>query len=353
MKKYSLLFIKIFILVIIFSCTDSSCQDEYSGKIKPVLITRKVAHDADDPAIWYNSSSPENSLVLGTDKHNSNGRLYVFDLSGGIIAEKTVSGLKYPNNVDVEYGFRFPDDMCDIAVVTERGRNAIRIFSLPDMKPLDHGGIPVFENERYRRPMGVSLYRRATDGKIFAILSRKAFAKTDHYLWQYELTAQADGSIGAKFVRAFGKFSGIKEIEAIVVDDSLGFVYYSDEGYGIHKYAADPNAAGANDELACFGRTDFKADVEGIAIYQTGRSSGWIIVSDQQADRFNIYDREGSGKNRHDHRLVTRVKLSTHGSDGCDVISFPLNGVFQNGLFVAMSDDKTFQFYHPADIFSN
>ncbi len=42
-------------------------------------------------------------------------------------------------------------------------------------------------------------------------------------------------------VRKFGLFSGKKEIESIAVDDALGYVYYSDEGYGVRKYYADPS----------------------------------------------------------------------------------------------------------------
>ena len=34
-------------------------------------------------------------------------------------------------------------------------------------------------------------------------------------------------------------------LEAIAVDQQLGFVYYSDETVGIRKYAADPDGADA------------------------------------------------------------------------------------------------------------
>lgn len=45
------------------------------------------------------------------------------------------------------------------------------------------------------------------------------------------------------------------EIEAVAVDDALGYVYYADEGDGIHKWHADPDHPEANRELAVFGRT--------------------------------------------------------------------------------------------------
>lgn len=48
--------------------------------------------------------------------------------------------------------------------------------------------------------------------------------------------------------------------------------------------------------------------------------------------------------NPHDHPLLGVVKLLTDKSDGSDVTAAKLPG-FPGGLFVAMSTDRTFQFY--------
>lgn len=86
-------------------------------------------------------------------------------------------------------------------------------------------------------------------------------------------------------VRKFGTWSGKKEIESVAVDDELGFIYYSDEGVGVRKYAADPE--------------------------------------------------------------LRVVKVAAHFSAGSDV---PLNAQFPHGMFVAMSDNKTFQYYRWEDM---
>ncbi|MEL6276073.1 MAG: phytase, partial [Bacteroidota bacterium] len=87
------------------SCTEQEPKVPENGqKIAPTLRTEPVQFDTDDPAIWYNANDPANSLILGTDKEVGGG-LYVFDLDGKILTDKTVYGLSYPNNVDVEYGF--------------------------------------------------------------------------------------------------------------------------------------------------------------------------------------------------------------------------------------------------------
>ena len=64
------------------------------------------------------------------------------------------------------------------------------------------------------------------------------------------------------------------EIEAVAVDDGLGYVYYADEERSIHKWHADPDAPGANRELAEFGMDGFAGDREGIVEGRRGGATG-------------------------------------------------------------------------------
>ena len=285
------------------------------------------------------------SLVLGTDKH-TNGGLYVFDLNGRIIKDKVIR-LQRPNNVDVAYGFKLNGREFDIAVVTERETNKLRIFSVPDMKAVDNGGIPVFEGEEKAGPMGIALYTRPTDNSIFAIVSRKS-GPPENYLWQYRLVDDGVGKIKGEVVRKFGNYSGKKEIESVAVDNEPGYVYYSDEMYGVHKYFADPAKGDA--ELALFGSGDFKEDIEGISIYKTQGDKGYILISNQQANQFMVYPREGSKNNKNDHKLIKAVDLSTQSSDGSEVTNIDLGPAYPRGLFVAMSEEKVFKFFDWRDI---
>lgn len=338
-------------LLSVLSCADKGSDNKVTDDaVKPVFITEPTKHDTDDPAIWVNPENIGESLIIGTDK-NVDGALYVYDLEGKIQKEKVVRGLKRPNNVDIEYGLEIGDKVVDIAVTGERITHNMRVFSLPDMKAIDGGGIPVFvgqSGEETRDLMGVSLYKRPSDGAIFAIMGRKTGPTDGTYLWQYRLNGNADGTVSAELVRKFGKFSGKKEIESIAVDDELGFVYCSDEGVGVRKYYADPDKG--NDELALFANKEFAYDNEGISIYDAGNGRGYILVSDQQANEFHIYPREGSGGNPHSHPLIKQAKVSTNESDGSEMSSLAFNENFPNGLFVAMSDDRTFHLYRWEDI---
>lgn len=340
------------LLVFVAAILALSCESKPKIKanaIKPVLSTEPVRFDTDDPAIWIHPEDVTKSLVVGTDK-NEDGGLFVFDMKGKILPEKTISGLKRPNNVDLLQNVVLGQDTVDIVVTGERLTHQMRVFTFPDMKAIDNGGIPMFEGEtkaEHRDLMGVALYHRKADGKVFVIMGRK-IGPSGEYLWQYELKSNGNGSVSAELVRKFGAFSQLKEIEAIAVDANLGYIYYSDENAGVRKYYADPEKG--NEELAFFGQNDFADDHEGISIYQSSDSTGFVIVSDQQANAFNIYRREGDVKNQHKHTLLKKVYVSTMESDGSEVTSVPMGTDFPKGLFVAMSDDKTFQYYRIEDL---
>ncbi|KPM32859.1 3-phytase [Croceitalea dokdonensis DOKDO 023] len=314
-----------------------SCHRSKLPPIPPEVVTESTVNDTDDPAIWVNAKNPAQSIVFGTDKE-TNGAIYAFDLNGKIIGDKTIRNIKRPNNVDIEYGFQLNDSTTtDILVFTERERKQIRLFSVPDMKALDGGGFPVFQDATatgHDLPMGISLYKSPKDSTVYAIVGRKSGPQTD-YIHQYALRSDSVG-VKAQLVRTFGTFSGQKEIEAIAVDDALGWVYYADEGVCIRKYYAEPSMG--NSEVSCFGGEYFLEDIEGIAIATYNNGKGHIIVSNQQKGEFNIFSRESN-------EFLKAVNLSTMETDGCEVVTVPLNDTFSSGLFVAMNDEKNFYFY--------
>lgn len=313
--------------------------------LKPTVITEPTPHDTDDPAVWVHPTDPSKSLVIGTDKEVGGG-LYAYNLNGKII-NKFIN-MQRPNNVDIAYGLDINGKRTDIAVVTERKAQTIRIFSLPDLKPIDNGGIPIFEGETgegERDGMGIALYthlKDSTSRNIYAIVGRKSGA-SGSYLWQYKLSGKSDGTVSAEVIRKFGKYSGKKEIEAIAVDNELGFVYYSDETQGIRKYYADPEKG--NEELTFFGKSDAKRDHEGIAIYKTDKEKGYILVSNQQKNTFLVYKREGTEQKPHDHTLVAEIPVSTVECDGADAVNLNFNGKFPKGFLVAMSNGNVFHLY--------
>jgi 3-phytase len=318
-------------------------QDPLAVAVKPLRATEAVRHDPDDPAIWINRADPARSLVIATVKVAApDGALAVFALSGQL--RQTISGLNRPNNVDVEYGLDVAGTPTDIAVATERIGRRLRVFAIPPDGVLREVTSPALQvltgaSGDQGAPMGIGLYRRPRDGMIYAIVAPKQGPRTN-YLWQYRLHDDGAGRVTATLVRRFGNFVGSREIEAVTVDDELGYVYYADENAGIHKWRADPDAAGADRELALFGTTGYQRDREGLGVYARPDGTGYLVSVDQlpNESRFHVYRREGEPGRPHDHsRTLATFTIGADSTDGLDVTSTPLGPEFPDGLLVAMN----------------
>jgi 3-phytase len=298
--------------------------------LKPTVATEPVGTDPDDPAIWVHPRQPEKSLVLGTNKAavSDGGALYVFGLEGKI--RQVSPGLDRPNNVAVSGS---------LAVVTERLKSRLRFFRLADSeKPLtDAGALPVFVGEKgdFAAPMGVAFYLRPRDRALFAIVGRKS-GPASGYLeqWQLQTTgAQVTGTL----VRRFGSYSGKKEIESIAVDDAAGLVYYSDEGFGVRCWPADPAAPDANRERCVFAPTGWQGDHEGIAFW-----GKYVVCTDQITGGSLYYGFEKV--NPKIPRFV--IRGGADATDGIEIVDRPLGKRFPHGILVAMnSGPKNFLYY--------
>lgn len=337
--------------VVLAACNATTPKtEETAARVQPVYVTEPVQYDTDDPAIWVDKNNPTNTLILGTDK-DADGGLYAFDLKGKIIANKVVKPLQRPNNTAMAYGLAVADSTMDIVVVAERLSHKIRVYRLPDMQPVDNGGIDAFVGEtgtEFRDLMGIACYTNPENNQVYVIAGRKNGPTDGTYLWQYHLTANDSGTVEASLVRKFGKFSGQKEIEAIAVDNELGYIYYCDENVGVRKYYANPEKG--NEELALFGTKDFTEDNEGIAIYETGKGKGYIFISDQQATQLAVFAREGTEGNANEHKLLGYVPYEALETDGIEIYSDSLNSDFPQGILVAMSEGKTFHLYSMKDL---
>jgi 3-phytase len=349
----------VLLLLAVASC--GSPPPTEAPALLPVRATGVVPHDPDDPAIWVHPTDPRRSLILATDKVAAVGGLHVFDLDGHL--RQSLAPLDRPNNVDVEYGLQSPAGPIDVAVVTERLQHRLRLFQVPadggPVQDLAPAGLPVLEGQtgEAAEPMGIAVYKRPRDGAVFAIVAPKTGGGTD-YLWQYHLTIAAEGPV-ARLVRRFGRFSGLGpqpgeagEIEAVVVDDELGYVYYADERYGIRKWHADPEHPQAATELAVLGRTGYLGDREGLALHRRADGSGYLVSSDQVpgGSRLMIYSRGGGTGGPHEQPILHVVPTTADETDGLDVSSVPLPG-FADGLLVMMnSTPRNFLLFAWSDV---
>jgi 3-phytase len=318
-----------------------------AARLAPLRVTEPVPDDPDDPAIWRHPTDPSKSLIIGTNKVAAPaGALVVFGLDGRI--RQTIAGLDRPNNVDVELGVRLGGAPVDIAVTTERYQHRLRVYAIDagGSGLTELGRVPVLNGETGDRaePMGIALYRRPSDGAVFAVVSPKSGGAV-YYLWQYRIEGDETGGVRGTLVRRFGAFSergpepgAAGEIEAVVADDELGYVYYADERFGIHKWHADPDHADAGRELAVFGLTGYRLDREGLALYAQPGGRGYLVSTDQipQGTVLKFYPRDGKAGAPHVHDVAFEVATTADETDGIDVTSSDLPG-FPGGLLVAMN----------------
>ena len=69
------------------------------------------------------------------------------------------------------------------------------------------------------------------------------------------------------------------------------------------------------------------------------------MVSDQQANNFIVYKREGESTNPHEHQMIAKIPFSTVECDGADAVNFNFGKTFPNGVFVTMSNGNVFHYY--------
>jgi 3-phytase len=345
------------VAALIVGCRGASAPAAAPSLLRPALVTAPAGEDADDPAIWVNRAHPERSLVLGANKAAAPaGALVVYDLSGAV--RQRIDGLDRPNNVDVEYGFRLGGTRIDVAVLTERYQRRLRAYRIePDGTLVDAsslGGLRVFDGEPGERgaPMGIALYRRPSDGSVFAFVSRKESPPVGT-VWQYRLEDDGGGRVRAIKVRELGEIVPGNEVEAVAVDDAHGAVYYAEEPRAIHQWCADPADPRAAIETALFGREGFAGDREGLAVYGRPDGRGFLLAADQLAggSRIVAFRRTSPAEANRDLSIVRTVATAAVSTDGLDATAEPLGPRFPNGLVVAMNDrGHNFFLYRPQDL---
>jgi 3-phytase len=287
---------------------------------------------ADDPAIWIHPSVPDQSLVLGTDKR---GALFAYNMDGSI--HQVVSEGAQPNNVDVLYEFPLGSNVVDLAfaAVRKAGARGLKVWSIdPTSRRLADvtagGVIPVFAGQE---PYGSCVYRSARDRRAYGFVNNKR-----GQVEQYQLTDTGTGQVAARKLRGFAVKS---TTEGCVADDELGFFYLSEEGVGIWKFGAEPEAGSQGTLIARVGEHGLKSDVEGLTIYYAPGGLGYLIASSQGNDTFKVYERQDG------HRFLLTIDPrggridDVSDTDGICVVSCSAGGLFPKGLFVVQDGGKS------------
>lgn len=357
--------------------------------------------DADDPAIWVHPSSASKSLMVGTLK---NAGLAVYNLKGVQLQSIAAPAAPTPddrpgrfNNVDLVYGFGLDGKKVDLAVVSDRGSDKLRIYSVnpqaasSDQPPLtdvtDANAPFVFSNSQAQvneqaTAYGIALYQDRKSGRSFAFVSQRSrtaigvveLVQTEQGQITYRKLQQID--LPSQFKLPNGRTwtpcedpGDLPQVEGMVVDQQQGILYAGQEDVGIWKIKLPLGSATPTllDKVREFGvpytydsveeecKIDFSndpgyggkrlsADVEGLTIYYADDddNEGYLLASSQGDNTFAVYEREGNNRFVGSFALVDTTTVDgVQESDGAAVINVPLGREFPQGLLVTQDGDNT------------
>jgi len=235
------------------------------------------------------------------------------------------------NNVDLRQGMPWGAGLADIAAVSDKGDNAIRVYRVAD----EGRALELLGSQPLGEALdvdGICLYRRAADGELYAFVTDMAGP-----LEQWRLRPDGAGGVAFERVRAW---STGHAMEACVVDDEADRLFVSAEEHGVLVFDADP-AAPTDEPLlldAVGPGGNLSLDVEGLALYREAAGDGYLVVSSQGSDDFVVYDRQPPHALRGRFRVVHQDEDAVTHTDGIEVTSAPLGAPFERGLFVAQDD---------------
>jgi len=326
--------------------------------------------DADDPAIWINASDRARSRVIGTAK---NGGLRVYDLAGREVqAIATPAGGRF-NNVDLIAGFPIGGRRTDLAVVTDRGLDQLRIYRIEasgHLTDITADDVPLlFSRDAEEVAAQATGYGLATYGR-YAVVSRRHTTRLGIFRLQeragkvtYRVTDTLD--LPKQFPQPDGTTwspcadeGEEPQVEGMVVDAEAGVLYAAQEDVALWRirldgdqFAGIPRVVeyvaefGVPYDADCAPETTgeagrIHADVEGATIYKTGRRDGYLVVSSQGDSRFFVYDRR-TNRPLSSFQVTdgTRADGVQH-SDGAAATSVPLPG-YPHGLLVLHDGENT------------
>ncbi|MCB0762249.1 MAG: phytase [Flavobacteriales bacterium] len=298
--------------------------------IMPLLETDPVLNNngADDPAIWLHPVWPDSSFFVGTDK-SANGRLELYNMDGSRF-DATPQGIEY-NNVDVMYNYVLNGDTIDLVGACNKPATSLDFFRIdPDTRSLINitGNTDVGMSDMY----GFTMYSDLCNNEFYSFLSRRT---THGKCYQYRMINTPEGLIDIELVRTLEDLP--TRTEGMVADPVLNYFYVCEESVGIWKYGARPEDGQDRVLMDSTSGPYLTSLLEGLCIYYTGDSTGYLMVSSQGASDFQVYRREGDNEYLGTFEFVDNDELGVDGvyhADGIDVLNMPMGNLYPNGVFI-------------------
>ena len=309
-------FVPAFLVLLLASCSQD--PNIYASYETPPVITAEDA--ADDPAIIINYKNPAESLIFGTDKKSG---VYLYDLKG---RELGYSPLGNINNIDV----RQLNDQVFITA-TNRSIQAIEywVFNQDDFfNTSNHADIFSSAIRSSTTPSAINIY-----GICMGLINATPVAfVTEDMGPSVELWTLDNATL-------VGTFNNGGESEGCVFDDENQVLFISEEETnGVLKaYDLTQDLPFKSPFIVDSREGNIDGDPEGVALYKTSATEGYVVLSSQGDNKYNLYDRNAP------YAFITSFQIEdqdggidgTSDTDGISVSSFNFGGEFSKGLMVA------------------
>jgi len=308
--------------------TPEAVEQPTSAKPAPLTAdgeTTPTSQDgATDPAIWIDAANPENSLILGTA---TEGGLEIYALDGnriGLFPETPVT------LVDLRYNFRLAGDQIDLAVAFDIANSELVVYAIDGanrtLRDVTANPLPTAAELE-----GLCMYQSPLSLKYYV------FAVGAGMIQQWELFDQ-DGKVAGRKIRSVPAGFGAGHC---VAHDRESTLYFSQETVGVWKVSAEPESdaeAKAIDYAQPFGQ--FTGDVKGLAIVEFDDATGYLVVSDADVSRLQIYDLD-SGKHLGSTAIEAGASIgAVEETEGMAAVSMALGNDYPDGLLVLADDDN-------------
>lgn len=180
----------------------------------------------------------------------------------------------------VTYDFTLNGAPTTLLATTDGANNALRFFAYAQGALREVGAEPVglpFAAEN------ICFYRHAADGQHYIFI-----LGDDGEIDQQLIYQTSEGRVAARPIRRVNVPSTLKQC---VTDSATGLAYASEEGVGIWRFNADPEAdvEAVLIDSARFGQLG--GEVGGLALYDGGDGARWLLASAAEAGRIHVYDR--------------------------------------------------------------
>jgi len=330
---------------------EEATAGEMPNVVRPAFETEPVdrfGDAADDPAIWINEADPSRSLVIGTNKKLG---LYVYDLEGRKLQTLPDGNM---NNADLRYDFPLGGERVALLAASNRSTDGISVYKVDaDALQLVEAGDGILPTG-FSDPYGLCMYRSASSGEYYVFVNEGG----DGTFRQWRLLDNGAGKVAIEQVRQFAVGS---QAEGCVADDESGALYVAEEDRGLWKYSAEPD--GGTDRVLIDSTGDdgrLTDDVEGVALWMGVDGRGYLVVSNQGADNYAVYRREGDNEWVGFFHVIANPELGIDGAsetDGLEVTSAPVGErypagllVVQDGRNIAPEERQNFKFVSWQDV---